>query len=187
MPDRRYSNEDDHSEKGGISIGVFLAILVSLAFLVAAGFLGNYFLREYFSPEKQNVQAQTQEQTTEKKSVSANTAAKAENTGEVLNIYGEPLSEPKPKYIPETETEANGKSAGKSKKDDKAIYLEAVDNSNVHTEAGQDYPSVDVTEVGEKCKYLGENEYGWLLIKTEDGNEGYVFYTHFANAEQVTD
>ena len=94
--------------------------------------------------------------------------------GQILNIYGEPLTEPKPKYVPieETETEEN---TGKSSKKDKAIYLEAIDNSNVHTEAGQEYPAVDVTEIGEKCRYLGVNEYGWLLIKTEDGHEGYVY------------
>lgn len=175
MSNRRRNN--DNRNRGQINIGIFMAVLISILILVLAGFLGRRVFSEFFNPEETSAPKTEQAQTTTK------TYPQTGSSGEVLNIYGQPLKEPKPQYVPEEETEAEDKNSKKKK--DKAIYLEAIDNSNVHTEAGQDYPSVDVTEVGEQCKYLGVNEYGWLLIETEDGNEGYVYQTHFSNVEQV--
>ncbi len=178
MSVKKYSHDNNYKEKGHFNLGIFMAILVGLFFLAVAFLIANYFILEHNSSDKQSVQAQ---QTTGQ--ASSRTLPQASDNGEVLNIFGQPLKEPKPKYIPVEETETDDKAS--AKKDEKAIYLEAIDMSNVHTEAGQDYPSVDVTEIGEKCKYLGVNEYGWLYIETEDGNKGYVYQTHFEDVDEI--
>lgn len=171
------SDEENPRNRSHFNIGIFMAVLLGAAILIIAGFLGNRILSEYHQPEETKVQEAEAGQKT------ASAPVTATKDGEVLNIYGQPLKEPKPKYVPVEETEAEEKD--NKKKKEKAIYLEAIDNSNVHTEAGQDYPSIDVTEIGEQCKYLGVNEYGWLYIETEDGNQGYVYQTHFANIDEV--
>ena len=182
MSDNNQSNKNSRLKKIFVNIAVIITILICLACLISAFIIGKNILGKYFTFDK--VEMQTLQQTVKQSQKTERTFPQKSEDGQILNIYGEPLTEPKPKYVPieETETEEN---TGKSSKKDKAIYLEAIDNSNVHTEAGQEYPAVDVTEIGEKCRYLGVNEYGWLLIKTEDGNEGYVYQTHFADIEKV--
>lgn len=179
-----------NKNKKHFDIVVFMAVLVGMVCLTVAVLLGNIFIREYFTFDKDKIQAS--KQTAEQTQASARTYSQKSEDGQVLNIYGEPVPEPKPRYIPENDTEAEteaeaeaGSKKGKSSKKGKTIYLEAIDNSNVHTEAGQEYPSVDVTEIGEKLKYLGKNEYGWLYVETEDGNKGYVYLTHFADVSKI--